>query len=284
MRGVLQTIRQKFHPLHYARKTAVGRLVLRTADCPAWISIPGVRFRVRGQLLTHGLAYGMIGSQERNPEALALACLQHFRFRTFWDVGANFGYYSWLLKSAAPELEIVLIEPLPANIKLIRGTIQRNQFADVTLIEAGASDCPGDGILHADELGGSTSSLNNEETFEQHHYGTAPKSLRIPLVSIDCMRDRHSRIDFMKIDVEGHEEAVLRGARETISHDQPVLFIECAHEGHRCLTALESCGYRIVDADNLSVDCSGSSANFFCFPVRCHDSMEEVLRLARSRD
>ena len=238
MRAVLQGLRQRFHPLHHARKSALGRFVLRSADRPVWISVPSVRFRVRGQLLTHGLAYGSIGSQERNPEALALCCLREFKFRSFWDVGANFGYYSWLLKSASPDLQVVLIEPLPANIRLVRATIQKNQFRDVTLIEAGASGTSGEGVLHADELGGATSSLNDEETFEQRHFGVAPKSVRVPLVTIDSLRAQHDPVNFMKIDVEGHEASALQGAAETIRRDQPVLFIECGHAEHACLRGI----------------------------------------------
>ena len=281
MRAVIQGLREKFHPLHRARKSAVGRAVLRAADRPAWISVPAISFKVRAQILTHGLSFGVIGSQERNPETLALCCVHHLGVRSFWDVGANFGYYSWLLKSAAPDLQVLLIEPLPANASLIRATIQRNKFADVTLIEAGASDCSGEATLHADELGGSTSSLNDEVTFEQEHFGLSPKLIRVPLVSIDTLRAQRGPIDLMKIDVEGHEAATLRGAAETIGRDRPILFIECAHPEHPCVGRLESAGYTIVDADHLSLDCAGGSINFFCFPANRKDSVERILRLAR---
>lgn len=281
MRDALQAIRQRIHPLYYARKSAVGRFVLRIADRPAWISVPGIRFSVRGLRLSHGVSYGLIGSQERNPESLALSCLHYFKFRSFWDVGANFGYYSWLLKSAAPDLEMILVEPLPSNATLIRDTILRNRFTDVHLIEAGASASLGEGILHANTLSGATSSLNEGETFDERHFGIAPKSISIPLVSIDTVRERFGSIDFMKIDVEGHEEAVLQGAAESISRDQPILFVECCHPRHQCLNVLESNGYQIVDADTLRVDSAESSINFFCFPRQHQDSIEPVLQLIR---
>lgn len=280
VRATLQAIRQRFHPLHYARKSAVGRLALRLLDRPAWISVSAIRFKVRGHRLSHGVSYGLIGSQERNPEALALACFRHFKCRSFWDVGANFGYYSWLLKSAVPDLHIVMFEPLPSNATLIRDTIRRNRFTDVHLIEAAVSDCAGKGLLHADVLAGATSSLNEEVTFEQRHFGVNPKPIEIPLVSLDSVRVQQERVDFMKIDVEGHESTTLRGAAETISRDQPILFIECTHPGHQCLSVLESGGYRIVDADNLSVNCSDTATNYFCFPRRCRDSIETVLQSA----
>ncbi|HKO13693.1 MAG TPA: FkbM family methyltransferase, partial [Acidobacteriaceae bacterium] len=163
-----------------------------------------------------------------------------------------------------------------------RSTIGRNRFSDVDLIEAGASDHLGQGILHADLLSGSTSSLNNGATFEQRHFGVAPRSIPISLVSIDSLRSKDNRIDFMKIDVEGYEAAALRGAEKSISSDQPVVFIECDHPKHACLDFLESAGYKIVDADRLSAHCSNGSNNFFCFPLHCAESIDTVLALARS--
>ncbi len=239
--------------------------------------MPSISFKVRGQLLSHGVAYGLIGPGEENPTSLAMACLRHFQFRSFWDVGANFGYYSWLLKSAAPELEIVLVEPLPINARLIHDTVRRNRFSNVELIEAAASNKPGSGTLYADMLAGLTSSLIKGETFEQHHFGIASKAIDVSLTSIDALRRERSPVDFIKIDVEGHEAAVLRGAKETIELDQPVLFIECSHPDHGCLAPLESSGYVIVDADRMSLDCSQLSYNFFCFPNRHVDSIGTIL-------
>jgi hypothetical protein len=74
----------------------------------------------------------------------------------------------------------------------------------------------------------------------------------ISLITIDDERSRRPRVDLLKNDVEGHEAAVLRGAQQSISSAQPVLFIECFHPGHACLQALETRGYRFVDGDRLT--------------------------------
>lgn len=273
---LLQSVREEFHPLYRARKCRLSRLLIRAADRRAWISLPLIDFPVRGLVLTHKIAYGLNGPQERVPQRLALASLRHFKFRTFWDVGANFGYYSWLLKSAAPELEVNMVEPLPANISLIRATIERNALSKVTLIEAAAGECHGEGLLHVDELGGSTSSLSDEQTFERVHFGITAPSVEVRIVAIDSLQPK--QIDFIKIDVEGYEAAALRGARRSIASDQPVLFIECCHPGHRCTDVLEN--YEIVDADTLSRNCAEGSTNFFCFPRRCRDSVDAILQEA----
>jgi len=126
------------------RKFALGRYAIRVVDRPIWMGIPGVSFQIRGRMITHGLAFAATGSQERNSEVLALACLRQLHLRSFWDVGANIGYYSWLLKSATPDLNVVLFEAFPPNADLIRATLSRHEFTSVSLVDAGASNSQGE--------------------------------------------------------------------------------------------------------------------------------------------
>ena len=51
--------------------------------------------------------------------------------RRFVDVGSNFGYYTWLLKTCAPRLTVELLEPEPENLELIRATLARTPLHDV---------------------------------------------------------------------------------------------------------------------------------------------------------
>ena len=285
MRNPLQQLRERFHPLYYMRKSAIGRSAIRLVDKPVWLSIPGVGFKVRGQLVTHGLAFAATGSQEPGSEALALTCVDELKFQSFWDVGANIGHYTWLLKSAAPGLRAVLFEASTRNAELVRRTLQRNQFAEVELLEAGASDCHGIGSLRVDSEAGATSTLDDasEQTFEEEHWGVASERVSIPLVTIDEERVSRAPIDFLKIDVEGHEAAVLRGAQHTITSDQPVVFIECFHPDHICLKTLEAQGYRLVDSDHLKAQVDSSTTNFFGFPEKFHGRVDTLLEKARVR-
>jgi FkbM family methyltransferase len=233
-------------------------------------------------MITHGLGFAAVGSLEKNPEALALACVSQFGLRSFWDVGANIGYYSWLLGSAAPHLEIVLFEAFQPNVDLIRATITRNKFLGTTLVAAGASDHLGKGSLRTDSEAGATSSLEvNEETFEERHFGVRAGSVTIPLVTLDDESSHHGPVDFIKIDVEGHEESVLRGAIKTIASNQPILFIECGHPGHTCLAPLQQQGYQFIDGDRLIPGLNEHALNHFAFPERFAPSIETLLEIAR---
>jgi FkbM family methyltransferase len=279
----LQIIREKFHPLYRARKSAIARCAIHLVDRPIWMPLPSVHFKIRGRMITHGLAFATVGSQEKFAEALAMACVRRLDLRSFWDVGANIGYYSWLLKSIAPHLEIVLLEAFPPNAELIQATINRNKFEKTTLIAAGASDHYGQGSLRTDTEAGATSSLESDiSTFEERHFGIQAGSLTIPLVTIDNESPRYGPIDFMKIDVEGHEQAVLRGALETIASNQPLLLIECGHApDYPCLAPLQQQGYRFIDADRLSQTRNTQVLNHFAFPERFASSIEELLSEAR---
>jgi FkbM family methyltransferase len=281
----LQQLREHFHPLYYARKSATGRRMIRLVDLPVWFSVRDVGFKVRGRLITHGLVLAAVGSQEPESKALALACIDRLKLESFWDVGANIGYYTWLLKSSSPELRAVLFEASPANAEFVRATLKRNYLPEVELIAAGASDCPGEGYLRVDSLAGTTSTLDpsTEMTFEEQHWGVPSGKTLIPLVTIDDERSRRQKVDFLKVDVEGHEAAVLRGAQRTITSDQPVLFIECFHPEHACLADLEREGYRFVDADRLKPQIDSETTNYFGFPPRFHTHINLLIDEARAR-
>src|SRR5580698_8967050 len=175
--------------------------MIRLVDLPVWLSVLDVGFKVRGRLITHGLVFAAIGSQEPGSKALALACVERLKLESFWDVGANIGYYTWLLKSASPRLRAVMFEASPANAQLIRTTLKRNQLAGVELIAAGASDRQGEGYLRVDSLAGATSTLDDsvEQTFEEQHWGIPSGKTSISLVTIDCERSHRLPVDFLKI-------------------------------------------------------------------------------------
>ncbi len=281
----MQQLRERFHPLYHARKSATGRFLIGLADLPVWFSVRDVGFKVRGRLITHGLVFAAVGSQEPESKALALACMDRLKLESFWDVGANIGYYTWLLKSFRPELRAVLFEASPSNAEFVRATLKQNHLPGVELIVAGASDRQGEGYLRVDSLAGTTSTLDasTEQTFEEQHWGIPSRKALIPLVTVDDERSHRLKVDFLKIDVEGHEAAVLRGAQRTISSDQPVLFVECFHPEHACLADLEREGYRFVDGDRLRPQIDSETTNYFGFPSKFHSDIDLLLDEARAR-
>ena len=282
MQAALRYIRERFHPLFQARRSRVGRCLIRAADRPIWLTIPGIDFKVRGNLLTHGSAFAACGSQEAAPESLVLSCARMLPLRSFWDIGANIGFYSWLLLSAKPGLDVTMLEPLPANCALIRQTIQRNALSTTRLLEAAASDHTGYADLNADTVGGFTSTLSDGPTFGERHMDAKSKRIRVRLVSVDDA-SAGLAVDFIKMDIEGYEAAALRGAQATIAAQQPVLLVECGHPKHDCLRVLEQQNYAILDADHLSRKHEDSASNFLCVPPKFLDCIDDLLTAARAQ-
>ncbi len=229
---------------------------MQAIDRPAWVSIPDINFKVRGLLLSHGVAYGVDFHTEK---ACILECAKRYKFKSFWDVGANFGYYSWMLKSINPELRVTLVEPLPVNARLIRSTISRYKFSDVAIFEAAASDHVGEGTLYTDTISGATSSLSNDGSFVYGNFGAIPEPISVRLIRLDSLNEE---VDFVKIDVEGHEAEALKGAAGTITRSQPVVIVECTHPEQSCLRPLRDQGYHVLPVDESNLLCIPSKYDY----------------------
>ena len=130
------------------------------------------------------------------------------------DVGANTGVYALAAKALNPSAKVIAIEPSRDIARRLRRNVRLNAF-DIEVIEVAVSDASGFATFY--EFSG------------EHHYsaslnaamgGTVPVS--VPVRRLDDLLDR---ADLIKIDVERHEPAVLRGA-ERLLESHPTLLIE----------------------------------------------------------
>ncbi|MBV8237121.1 MAG: FkbM family methyltransferase, partial [Acidimicrobiia bacterium] len=217
------------------------RWLLRTADFDVWRSVRGTAAPVRVRWLQH-LSY-YLPSHGAEPEltALMLALVRELPVRSFLDVGANFGYYSWLLQDHTPgSLEIHLFEPDPGNLRLVRQTLgRRPEAATVHPVALGAAD--GTALFYRDLDSGHRGSLLAEA-------GLAD-AVTMPVRRLDAEVTAPPPLTLVKVDVEGAEEQVLAGADELL-HAEPVVVVECYHDdgaaAWRQLGALP--GYSVSDA------------------------------------
>lgn len=130
-----------------------------------------------------------------------------------FDIGANVGCYSILFGQwVGAEGKVFAFEPSPATFSGLERHIALNQLGGVVRpIHAAVSDESDTAeFLVLDNQGMSRLAVGVEGD-------TSPRAVRVPTVSVDefCAREGVTP-DLMKIDVEGFELAVLRGARETI--------------------------------------------------------------------
>ena len=155
-----------------------------------------------------------------------LACLPDWvpRGGTAVDVGVWYG--PWTARLAKLADRVVSIEPNPVLARLVRAA-----FPAVQVIEAAASDRDGTARLG---LPGGGRGAEGVASLEY----PGERSIIVRRVAIDSLGLADVR--FVKMDIEGHEAAALRGAERTIRRDSPLLLLE-----------LETRHQRIEDVINL---------------------------------
>ncbi len=142
------------------------------------------------------------------------------------DVGANIGVHTVrLAKLAGPRGEVIAIEPDEGLAQRASNNFMLNRLENVRLIRAAASERSGDSVLlYRPDI---RDSNKGRASLLQHSYLTGP-AVRVPAVSIDDVNE--DPVALIKIDVEGHEAAVVSGASRTIEAFSPAIIFEYAPE------------------------------------------------------
>ncbi len=127
-----------------------------------------------------------------------------------FDVGANRGDYAEALVAKFPKSEIYCFEPSAKTFELL-GTRVGNA-PNVHLFNLGMGDSAGDVVLYTDGVGSGSASVYDRRL--EHVGGKLDLQEKITLETLDsfCRDNQVATIDFLKLDTEGHELNVLRGA------------------------------------------------------------------------
>jgi FkbM family methyltransferase len=137
-----------------------------------------------------------------------------------FDVGANFGYYSVALASRLNKKCVIhAFEPNPPTLARLRHHVAINGLDDVVHVhDIALSDQEGTAAL-------ATKAGNSGGT---HIVASDATSILVRLSTLDafCDEQRLTRLDAVKIDVEGFEERVLLGGQRTLKRWRPVLLLE----------------------------------------------------------
>jgi FkbM family methyltransferase len=266
--GLAREVRERFHPLYHARRVRGVRAVLAGCDIPIWTRLDGIAWPVRIRAVRHASYVFGSAAPEREIAALAAAVVDVFGVSRFCDVGANFGYYAWLLKSRAPDLAVDLVEPELENLALIDATLARTPLSGVSVHRVAASDISGRAAFQRDVVSGATGTLGPAgDSFARRHW-RASASTEVSTCALD--RLLANGVDLLKIDVEGHEERVLGGASALLTRDSPILLFECFHGGHAAPAMLRDLGYKLYDAERFSEPTSATT-NYLALPARVLD-------------
>lgn len=150
-------------------------------------------------------------------DAIRLAHTQNQSPLCIFDVGANKGQFLSLVLGRLHGVPLVVhaFEPGQQTFGMLCQNIGSNPA--VRLNQCALSQQPGEAILHYAEAGSGLASLSNRRL---DHFGIhfdRTETVRLDTVDAYSARENVEQIDWLKLDVEGHELEVLRGATGMLS-------------------------------------------------------------------
>jgi FkbM family methyltransferase len=176
----------------------------------------------------------------------------------YFDIGANIGLLSAPLLRHDPSLNIVSVEASPNTAPFLQRTARESASKSRWHVVAEAVGATiGSVDFHlAEAAQGAFDGMR--ATGRTQSRGTA----KVPLVTLDALWKRFGSppISLVKIDVEGAEHAVLKGAAECLQQQRPTVLLEWNSENLQAygtlpdtmLTAAEEMGYEVLIAPQLA--------------------------------
>lgn len=144
------------------------------------------------------------------------------------DVGANFGMHTLPMADAVGnEGRVLAFEPIPhVNEKLAAKIAEAGKRGIVQLHRVALSDHAGEAEFNVVVADVGYSGLKAK----RYPFETEKQLIQVAVDRLDRFTEGHDRIRFIKIDVEGGEFPVMRGARRTLQTHRPVVVFESAKE------------------------------------------------------
>lgn len=163
------------------------------------------------------------------------------------DIGANIGWYSLNFNSHAIVKTVHAFEPIPKTFNYLLKHIELNEAKKIIPNNFALSDSNGEVefLWHDNELGASSMvnirELNNTNKIKCN-------TLKLD----DYVEQKKINVDFMKIDVEGSELLVFKGAINVLKDSQPIIFCEMLRDHakkfnfhpNETILLLENYGYK----------------------------------------
>jgi len=142
----------------------------------------------------------------------------------FFDLGAHYGYYSVLISKLYPKAKIFAFEPDPSVIEILK----KNKRENIEIIPKAVSSFNGKTKFYSfDLLSSGVSTLNIENTKRILNIQKKPKECEVEVITLDSFCEEYKVIpDFIKIDVEGAEENVLKGSINLLKNYSPIIALE----------------------------------------------------------
>lgn len=170
------------------------------------------------------------------------------------DIGANVGDVSLnAAKICGENGKVHAFEPDPINYQRLQNNLRLNHFTNIQTHQLGLGDNVGTFVMRR------VSDGNQGMNRIVNHPPGGKATIEIEVTTLDNFFEKNGieRVDLIKIDVEGFEYKVLKGAEKTLNRFQPVLFIELDDQNlseqgssaKELVQFLEEKGYELTHAE-----------------------------------
>lgn len=180
------------------------------------------------------------------PEFINTAERQFFEQTSFAtgpiiDVGANIGLVSLVLARRFPDREIHAFEPNPTTFETLKANVARNRATKVSCHRYAVSDADGTVMFDNDPIKRGTASISRDG---------GGHVAEVPATTLDSFVAKQGidAIGLLKIDVEGYETLVLRGAQRVLKEIRPAIYFEV------CPDLTERAGFGAADPANMLIE------------------------------
>lgn len=161
------------------------------------------------------------GTQERKSEDLWTRMVKGSS--AVLDVGANIGIFTLLAaKGAGPSARILAFEPVPSTFAQLKKNVELNHSANVECLPAAAWDSVTRLRMACDDP------LGHCGIYGVDVRGREGSEVEVDALTLDGVAEAHqlSKVDAIKLDIEGAELRALRGATGLLRRDKPKLLLE----------------------------------------------------------
>jgi FkbM family methyltransferase len=191
---------------------------------------------------------------------------------TVVDVGAHIGRYSLLAARRASR--VIAVEPEPSNYAMLKQNVALNGFSNVTVVLAALSNRSGRARLYLPKSGDTASN-----SLEPNGSGGLQKAGQEQGIEVECetlddlvLRLGLQSVDWLKIDVEGHEVSVLKGGQRMLNKVRRLIIEVADSNAKACRALLNEVGFETFAVERIG---KAPLRNWLLFrreqPGECHE-------------
>ncbi len=213
--------------------------------------------------------------------------MDHFRTfikegDTVFELGAHIGYISlYYSQLVGPNGKVYVFEPGANNLAYTRFNINNATFKNTELIEKAVSDTNGTASFYLENITGQSNSLVKDyrvtKKIEAKTFvGLEKNAVEVETIRLDdfVKQKNITRIDFIKIDIEGAEYMAIQGMHSILENLKSAMMVEVSENHQALFDLLKQKGYVVVDETcTIVTDIKAFYGNVFCI----HQSKQALI-------